>query len=122
MLIFLREENSMETLNNDIVQMSLGEMKNYISEWFLGINTKIVAGAYDTFDRKYVITEEGSGNVIFEHTFKVQDFVTDDAMVSTSGILDDELRGLIAQCHRLDKQLAELDKNKESSQTASQKQ
>ncbi|MBP3582291.1 MAG: hypothetical protein J6J33_06030 [Clostridia bacterium] len=112
----------METLNKDIVQMTLGEMKSYIAEWFLGTNSKIVAGAYDTFDRKVVITEEGSEKVIFEHTFTVKDFVTDDAIVSTSSILNDELRGLIAQCYRLDKQLEESAKERELNNNANQKQ
>ena len=110
----------MEILDKDIVQMSLGEMKNYIAEWFLGTNSKIVAGAYDTFERKVVITEEGSEKVIFEHNFTVRDFVTDDAIVSTSGILDDELRGLVAQCYRLDKQLEETQKERTPEQAQKQ--
>ena len=112
----------MENTNKDIVQMTLGEMKNYIAEWFLGTNSKIVAGAYDTFERKVVITEDSSAEVVFEHNFTVKDFITDDAIVSTADILDDELRGLVAQCYRLDKQLEETMNEKKSQQTANQKQ
>ncbi len=112
----------METLDKNIVQMTLGEMKGYISEWFLGTYSKIVAGAYDTFDRKVVILEEGSDNVIFEHNFTVKDFVTDDAIVSTSSILNEELRGLVAQCYRLDKQLEESKRENEAKKSGAQKQ
>lgn len=113
----------MEKTNNSAVNMTLGEMKNYLSEWFLGTNFKIVAGAYDTFDRKVVISEEGSGDLIFEHTFTVKDFVTDDAIVSTSSIINEELRGLVEQCYRLDKQLEECKKERESqTQNSNQKQ
>ena len=112
----------MENTNNAI-NMTLGEMKRYLSEWFLGTNFKIVAGEYDTFNRQVVITEENSDLVLFARDFDVKELITDESIVSTDCIKNDELRGLVEQCYRLDKQLEEIEKEKASkASTANQKQ
>ena len=102
----------MEKTNISEVNMTLGEMKNYLSEWFLNISSKVELGSYDTFERRVVITEPESGEILFTRSFGVDELVTNDVLVSTSGIVNDELRGLIEQCHRLDKQIEQTTNDK----------
>ena len=96
-------------------KLTLGEMKNYLSEWFAHeLVSKTIAGKYDSFERIYQLFEEGSNKVIFEHVFGISQFDTLDAIVSTAGIKDEELRGVVEQCIGLDRQMEQYKKQEEA--------
>ena len=100
----------MEKKNTEQI-LELSKLKQYISEWFLDIHSTIELGKYDSFDRIYKIYDSTSSNLVYLHTFKVSEMLDESAKVSTSGIIDEELRGLVEQCIMLDKQLEENKKN-----------
>ena len=109
-------------LGHEILDMTLGEMKNYISEWFSFPGVKMIADGNDASNRKVVIIEEKSGKVVFEYAFTDNEPVTDETLVSTSGILNEELRGLIAQGYMLDKMIESPTIFDESDQEPGQRQ
>ncbi len=97
------------------ITMSLGKMRNLISEWFNGATDKIIiSGAYDSYDRKYVIFDRNNAdNVLLEKIFKVDELISDESKISTKNILNDEFRAMIVQCYCLDKQIEESKRQNE---------
>ena len=97
------------------VTMSLGEMRSLIFEWFNSATDKIIlSGAYDSYDRKYVIFDRyNPDNILLEKVFKVNELISDDSKVSTKNILNDEFRAMIVQCYDLDKQIEETKRQTE---------
>lgn len=102
--------------------IALGKMKDYLSEWFAGpLKSKTVLGKYDSYERIYQLFEEGSEeSIVFEHVFKADQLESEDALVSTAGIKEEELRGLIEQCIGLDRQIEEY-KNAKAKPNIAQK-
>ncbi len=94
------------------VAMRLKELKSLLAEWLVDINEKItVTGAYDSYERMYEIFSGKEPNVaVFRKIFHIEELISDDSKVSTSGILDDEFRQLIVECRLLDEQLADSKK------------
>ena len=94
------------------VTISLKELKSLISEWVDDLNEKItVTGAYDSYERMYEIFSGTEPNIaIYRKLFHIDELISENSQVSTSGIMDDEFRQLIVQCRLLDKQLAESKK------------
>lgn len=88
-------------------KIKLIEMKQYLGEWFFfGTTSKIVPGKYDSGERTYQILDATSDEVIFEHLLGIDVIDDENALVSTNGIKNEELRGLIEQSIELDKQIA----------------
>ena len=96
----------------------MSKLKEYISEWFLDVSSTIELGKYDSFERIYNLYDVSSSELIFKQTLKVSDIDVEKSLASTSGIINDELRGLVEQCIALDKQMEELNGN--NSKTESQ--
>lgn len=90
--------------------LELSKLKTYIGEWFLDISSSIEPGKYDSYERIYKIYDTSSSELVYTHTFGGAEMVDESAMVSTSGIINEELRGLVEQCITLDKQLEESKK------------
>lgn len=95
--------------------MSLSEMKSLISEWIPNISEKIIMnGEYDSYKRVLEIFNNEDKSIIFRKVFNVDELISENSRVSTQNILNDDLRGLIAQCHELDMQLQESVEIKEN--------
>ena len=104
-------------------KLKLSEMKNYLSEWFAGdLVSKTVMGKYDTYERIYQLYEEGREHeIVFEHIFGVNQLESPDAIVSTKGIKNEELRGVVEQCIMLDAQIEAYRKTDEEKASQNQK-
>ena len=63
--------------------------------------------------RSYSILETDTKEVVFEHKFVGNNDDVSDLIVSTAGIKNEELRGLVEQCWRLDQQIEECKKPKQ---------
>ena len=85
-------------------KLKLKEMENYIFEWFYRCKSE-VCGLTDSSDELiYRITDLSSNKVVYSRQLKHGEY-SEDAVVSTEGIIDEEFRGLIEQCIDLDRQL-----------------
>ena len=87
-------------------KLPIKEMEKYVSEWFNRCKSDASA-LIDTPDEViYRITDLSSNKVVYFHQFKAGEY-SDDAVISTDGIINEELRGLVEQCIDLDRQLEE---------------
>lgn len=97
------------------VKMPLSEMKRYIGEWIFGdLQSSIEVGGYDSFEKIFKLRSEHDGELCFSQKFGFNEVVDDSTLVSTNGVVDEELRGLIVQCFSLDEQLNALNKNSQT--------
>lgn len=88
------------------IKMSLSELKKYLSEWIAGdLQSSVEAGKYDSFEKIYKLKSECDGEVLFSQKFGCNEVIDENTAVSTNGIVDDELRGLIVQCRCLDNRI-----------------
>ena len=105
-------------------KIELQKMKEYLSEWFAGdLISKTSLGRYDSYERIYQIFEEGNEkDIIFEHVFGVSQLESPNAIVSTAGIKDEQLRGVVEQSIMLDAQIEAYRRENEEESSANQKQ
>lgn len=104
--------------------MPYKKMKEYLSEWYYEpqFSVSVKPAEYDSSKIFHVVTENYSGEVVFVWQTEMAEMFNDETMVSSTGIVGDELRGLIEQCFDLDKQLeADLNKDENQNLTISQK-
>ena len=87
--------------------MPYGKIKEYLSEWYYEpqFSVSVQPGEYDSGKIFHVVKENYSGDIVFVWQTGMAERFDENTMVSTSGIVGDELRGLIEQCYDLDKQL-----------------
>lgn len=87
--------------------MPYGKMKEYLSEWYYEpqFSLSAKAGEYDSNKIFHILKENYTGEVVFVWEADMYERFGEDTMVSTAGIVGDELRGLIEQCYELDKRL-----------------
>lgn len=98
-------------------KLTITGLRNYLDEWFLGTMSlgMLVDGSNDSFH--FLIIETTNNDVIFETIYKKDEYKGEDETIcSTSGIVDEELRGLVEQCIALDKQLAESASKKQNNE------
>ena len=104
--------------------MPYGKMKEYLSEWYCEpqFSLSAKAGEYDTNKIFHILKENYTGEVVFVWEADMCERFGEDTMVSTAGIVGDELRGLIEQCYALDMRLeADLAAEKSLEISATQK-
>lgn len=87
--------------------MPYGKIKEYLSEWYYEpqFSLSAKAGAYDSNKIFHILRENYTGEVVFVWEADMTEKFDENTMVSTAGIVGDELRGLIEQCYALDIQL-----------------
>ena len=91
-------------------EMSFGKMKEYLTEWYYEPEFSVVQTPCREGDNVFVchsLKENKTGEVVFVWSQEMGIAFDEKTMVSTSGVVGEELRGLIAQCYYLDKQLEE---------------
>jgi len=103
----------METKKGPI-SMTSEEMFQRLSEWFFQLMSVVVLLEDEEENkRSYSILETDTKEVVFEHKFVGNNDDVGDLIVSTAGIKNEELRGLVEQCWRLDQQIEEYKKPKQ---------
>lgn len=108
-------------------KLQYNDMLKYIGEWYNICLPHFEFGDNGSDTVIFAVSDFNSGEVIFEQTLNLSEYsskksdeidfqadkeeieknIKDNAIFSTKGILNEELRGLIEQCVALDKQLAE---------------
>lgn len=92
--------------------LSLGQMKSYLSEWFDSLTEEIVKVDCQDYNKALIIKDDKNKSVFYA-PLADDESVNDKSQVFLSGIVNDELRGIINKCIELDAQIA---KAKNSSQ------
>ncbi len=102
-------------------KIKLADLKCYLSEWFfMGVTSKVKPVNYDSYNRLYQILDTYSDELLFEHLFGVDTIDMENAEVSTAGIKNQELRGLVEQSIALDNQIEFYKKRDEAQKQQSQ--
>lgn len=103
--------------------MPFGKLKEYLSEWYYEPEFSITETPCREGDNCFVchsLKENKTGEVVFVWSQDLAVRFDEKTMVSTSGVVGEELRGLIAQCYYLDRQLEESLKKKNENKTPEQ--
>ncbi len=89
--------------------MTFGQLKKYLGEWYDSskFGTQIKVGEYESGKVYHFLVDTSTGERIFYEFLELGADLNDNTVVSTTNILNDELRGIIEQSYSLDKQLAE---------------
>lgn len=104
-------------INKNGIVLTQSEMKKYVQEWIPNLSTMIYVSNIKTDEADLKMIDVSNGELIFSQHLKQSKISEKDKVVSTSGIIDEELRGLIEQCISLDRQLEEsLAKNSSQKQ------
>lgn len=111
----------MEHNESSAIDMSFSQIKDYLGEWYYDAHFSTIEkpAGYDTAKKFCILREERTGEEVFVWMTDIGTPITEDTMVSTAGIVGDELRGLIEQCYHLDKQIKANET--QNTQTAIQK-
>ena len=89
------------------IEMPYSKMKEYLSEWYYEAEFSTVErpAAYDSMKVFHILKENNTGEEVFVWMSDLGEPFVEDTVVSTMGIVGDELRGLIEQCYVLDMQM-----------------
>lgn len=82
--------------------LPLKDMEKYILEWLVEPKVEIAEVVGHGDEEAYTIYQREEP--IYLHIFKKGEY-SEDAIVTTAGIYNDELRGMVEQCIRLDRQI-----------------
>lgn len=111
-------------INGEIVdkEITLAEMRQYLLEWYKdGIAEHIYRMPqeevyFEDYDKMMTIKDVSTNEDIFYAVFHHYDKADDSSKVYLSGVVNEELRGIIGKIIDLDKQLEESKKATQSSQ------
>lgn len=98
-------------MKNREQKLTISALRNYLDEWFNGTMSLAMSvdGRDDIFN--FLIVNSFNGEVIFSTIYDNHEYSNEDeAICSTSGIVNEELRGIIEKCIMLDKQVESLKK------------
>ncbi len=91
-------------------EVNLGTMRSYMNEWYPnGIHEaveKVDEIVFEDYDKTLTMTDAVSGELVFQAIFHQFEEVNDNSTVYLCGIMNKELRGIIAKCLELDEQNA----------------
>lgn len=96
-------------------EVSLGEMKKYLYEWFKTLNEQIEPINFEKYDRELILSDE-SNNPIFHAIFEYGEPINDESKVYLCGIYDQEFQGVIGKMMYLD-ELIDYSKTKKVPQS-----
>ena len=86
--------------------LTLGEMRRYLNEWFASrLTEEVISVNYQDYTKALVMKDDKNNN-IFYAPFSSFEKINDNTKVSLSGIVNQELKGLVGKCIDLDKQLS----------------
>ncbi len=88
-------------------KLTIATLRNYLDEWlFSTMSLKLlIDGRDDAFN--FVIVNSSNGEVVYRTTYAKGEFVSEEETIcSTSGIVNEEFRGVIEHSIMLDKQIA----------------
>ena len=97
----------MEHNESSAINMSYSKIKEYLGEWYYDAHFSTIEkpAGYDTAKKFCILKEEQTGEEVFVWMTDIGEPLTEETIVSTAGIVGDELRGLIEQCYHLDAQI-----------------
>lgn len=99
------------------VELKLEQMEKYVREWLVNPTVAVMPVIGHNDEEAYSISQ--GEDVIYLAIFKKGECKR-DSIVTTSGIIDDELRGCVEKCIYLDIKLAEKRANKLATQNGNQ--
>lgn len=86
--------------------LTLSKLRDYIDEWVMSTMSlkMLIDGNPDAFH--YMIVYEPSKEVVFSQDYKNSEFTDEEnTMCSTTGIVNEDLRGLVEQAIDIDREL-----------------
>lgn len=94
-------ESSQEYIFNPNKSIKLGQMKDYLKEWFQNLTQEVNKIDFEKFDKELVLKDDKE-QPIFHAIFEYGQSISDDSDVFVCGIIDEELQGIIAKLIYLD--------------------
>lgn len=92
-------------------ELTLEDMEKYVCEWLADPKIEIAKVVGHDTEEAYTISQ---GETVEYLTIFKKGECKRDSIVTTAGVINDELRGCIEQCIDLDRQLEELRKQRAS--------